>query len=120
MERITVVLGASPNKERYSYRAGERLVKNNFKVIPVGTRKGEIAGLKITHEFPKNIKIDTIAMYLSIENQKKYYDLILENLPSRVIFNPGANNSEFQNILESKGVKVENDCVLMMISRGDY
>jgi uncharacterized protein len=120
MEKITIVLGASPNRERYSYLATERLAKNNYKVIPVGTRKGEIAGIEIAPEYPSDIEIDTIAMYLSIQNQEKYYDLILNNLPRRVVFNPGAENLSFQKTLQSKGVEVVNDCILVMLSMRKY
>lgn len=117
---INIVLGASPNPRRYSYRATEVLALEGKQVIPVGVKTGEICGLTIQNNYPENVKIDTIAMYLSIENQEKYYDLILSNLPRRIIFNPGTYNSDFQKILKDKGVLVVNDCVLVMVSRNIY
>lgn len=117
---INIVLGASPNPRRYSYRATEVLVSEGKQVIPVGVKTGEISGIPIQHNFPEGIKIDTIAMYLSVENQEKYYDLILLNLPRRVIFNPGTFNPDFQKELSNKGVIVVNDCVLVMVSRNIY
>lgn len=117
---ITVVLGASTNPRRYSYKAVEVLVEAKHKVIPVSVKKGSIFDLPIQSEYPKDVKIDTIAMYLGIENQKKYYDLILENPPRRIIFNPGTYNPEFQQLLKEKGVNVVNDCVLIMMNRGIY
>ncbi|MCK9255265.1 MAG: CoA-binding protein [Bacteroidales bacterium] len=117
---ITVVLGASPNPRRYSYKAVEVLLEAKHTVIPVGVKKGGILGLAIQGEYPKDIKIDTIAMYLGVENQKKYYDLILENPPKRIIFNPGTYNPEFQQILIKKGIEVVNDCLLIMMSKEIY
>lgn len=117
---VNIVLGASPNPRRYSYRATEVLVSEGKKVIPVGVKTGEISGLVIHHDYPENVKIDTIAMYLSIENQEKYYDLILSNLPRRIIFNPGTYNHDFQKLLTDKGVIVVNDCVLVMVSRNIF
>jgi uncharacterized protein len=117
---INIVLGASPNPRRYSYRATEVLASVGKQVIPVGVKTGEISGLSIQHNYPENIKIDTIAMYLSVENQEKYYDLILSNLPRRIIFNPGTYNPDFQKTLSDKGVIVVNDCVLVMVSRNIY
>ena len=117
---IHIVLGASPNPRRYSYRATEVLVSEGKQVIPVGVKTGEISGLSIQNYYPKDLKIDTIAMYLSQENQEKYYDLILSNLPRRIIFNPGTYNPDFQKQLTDKGVIVVNDCVLVMVSRNIY
>ena len=117
---INVVLGASPNERRYSFKATERLSENGHFVIAVGVKTGSINGVEIQSEYPISDKIDSLAMYLSIENQEKYYDKILSNLPRRVIFNPGTYNPHFQQMLINKGVEVVNDCVLIMLNRGTY
>ncbi len=117
---IHVVLGASPNERRYSFKATELLSTSGYNVIPVGIRKGEICGLQIKKEFPQNQKIDTIGMYLSAENQEKYRELILNNLPKRIIFNPGTYNPEFQETLVEMGVEIINDCVLLMVDGSRY
>ncbi len=116
---LHVILGASPNERRYSFKATKLLCETGYKVIPVGIRKGKIKGLQIQKEFPKE-KIDTIGMYLSVENQEKYKDLIFKNLPNRVVFNPGTYNPKFQQALVEKGVKVVNDCILVMINGSRY
>ncbi len=117
---LHVVLGASPNERRYSYKATELLSENEYNVLPVGIKKGEIKGIKIQNEFPETQKINTIGMYLSAENQEKYKEQILNNLPKRVVFNPGTYNPEFQKTLINKGVEVLNDCVLLMLNGGRY
>jgi hypothetical protein len=117
---ITVVLGASTNPRRYSYKAVEVLLEAKHEVIPVSIKKGSVFDLPIQSEYPKDVKIDTIAMYLGAENQKAHYDSILANPPRRIIFNPGTYNPEFQQLLKEKGVDVVNDCVFIMNSRGIY
>lgn len=116
---LHVVLGASPNERRYSFKATELLSKSGYDVVPVGIRKGEIQGIQIKREFPDE-KIDTIGMYLSVENQEKYKELILNNLPKRIVFNPGTYNPEFQAELVKRGVDVVNDCILVMVNSGRF
>ncbi|MEJ5266637.1 MAG: CoA-binding protein [Bacteroidales bacterium] len=117
---LHVVLGASPNPRRYSYKATELLGANGYNVYPVGIRSGKIGEYEIIHEFPENQEIHTITMYLSPENQEQYYEKIYKNLPRKVIFNPGTYNPEFQQKLNQKGVITVNDCTLIMVNQGRY
>lgn len=116
----TVVLGASPNPRRYSYIATEKLIDEGFKVIPVGIKTGKINNAEITKNYPEQKNIHTLAMYLSPKNQKQYYDILANNPPKRLIFNPGTYNPELESILEKKGVKVIRSCVLIMLSNDQY
>ena len=43
----TLVIGASTNKDRYSYKAILRLRKLNFDVYALGLNEGEIMDVKI-------------------------------------------------------------------------
>jgi len=116
----TLVLGASPNPDRYAYKAIESLSKHGHEVIAIGKRKGEVNGISIIQE-PQPIKdIHTIAMYLSPENQKEYYNYIFSLQPQRIIFNPGTENEELKEIDKSKGIEVVEWCVLVMLSSNNY
>ena len=53
-------------------------------------------------------------------NQKNYYDYILEQHPRRVIFNPGAENPEFEKILTEKGIQTIEACTLVLLGTGQY
>ena len=46
MSKKTVVIGASTNTERYSYKATERLTAHGHEVVPVGLKEGEIVVIK--------------------------------------------------------------------------
>jgi predicted CoA-binding protein len=116
----TLVLGASNNTHRYSYLATVELLEHGHEVIPVGIKKASINNIPITGVYPENEDIHTLAMYLSAENQEKYYDSILNNPPKRVIFNPGTHNPVLENKLKNIGVDVLHSCVLIMLSNNQY
>jgi uncharacterized protein len=119
-KKRTLVLGASPKPERFSYAAVVKLLKNEFPVIAVGLREGEIKGIRIEKPFPEYADIDTIALYVGPKNQSVYYEYILKLRPRRVIFNPGTENEEFERVLKENAVEVVRDCTLVMLSRGNY
>ena len=94
-QKKTVVLGASPNPERYSNLAVKRLHEHKIPVVPVGRRDGVIDGETIIKGEPAIDNVHTVTLYLNAANQKQYYDYILSLHPKRIIFNPGAENPEF-------------------------
>lgn len=117
----TLVLGASPNPARYAYAAVEQLAVHGHEVIPIGQRKGEIAGLPIINEPPAVEGVDTITLYLSPENQRPYYDYILHEIrPKRLIFNPGTENAELARKAREVGIEVEMACTLVMLAIQAY
>jgi predicted CoA-binding protein len=116
----TVVIGASPNPARYSNMAVERLLQNNHEVIPLGIRKGEISGLKIITERPEIKDVHTVTMYVGPQNQPEWYNYILSLNPERVIFNPGTENPEFEEILEKKGIEVRENCTLVLLATNQF
>lgn len=116
----TVVLGASPNPDRFSYKAVVSLTEHHHEVIAIGKRKGTIAGLEIIQQKPLMNDVHTVAMYLSPENQKEYYDYILSLNPKRIIFNPGTENNELYKLVENKNIEVVEWCVLVMLSVNRY
>jgi predicted CoA-binding protein len=117
MEKITLVLGASPKPERYSYRAVRTLKNNHIPVIAIGRSDHDADDMKIITGKPADIgPVHTVTLYLNAKNQKEYYDYILSLHPKRVIFNPGAANPEFENILEKENIEVVTDCMLAMLA----
>ncbi len=116
----TVVLGASPNPERYSYRAVKMLRKYNHEVVAIGKKKGTIEDVPIINEAITLEGVHTVAMYLSPVNQKEYYNYILTLKPKRIIFNPGTENEELQKLAEENNIEVVEWCVLIMLSSNKY
>ena len=116
----TVVLGASPNPERYAYLAVMSLNRHRHPVVPVGTRKGAINGIDIKEGQPTLDDVDTVTLYLRAENQRPYYDYILSLRPKRIIFNPGTENPELEDLAEANAIEPVHGCTLVMLSTGQY
>lgn len=115
-----VILGASDNPERYSYKALKMLQEYDHEVILVSPRLESIDGQQV-YSSMKNLKdIDTLTMYVNPKISTQMKDEILEISPSRVIFNPGTENPELMKDLEAKGVSVEAACTLVLLSTDQF
>lgn len=116
----TLVLGASPNPERYSNIASLRLLAAGHAVFPVGNQEGEIGGLKILTNMPFIEGVDTISLYVGPANQSIYEEYIYKIMPKRIIFNPGTENARLMEDAAAKGIEVVVACTLVMLSLGNY
>lgn len=116
----TLVLGASPNPARYSHLAIKRLTANQHPVVAIGRRKGNIDNVEIDTQQKPIDDIDTVTLYLNANNQKQYYDYILSLKPKRIIFNPGAENEELNDLATTKGIKTMEACTLVLLSTKQY
>lgn len=119
-EKKTVVLGASNNRYRYSYRAVESLLDSGIEPVPVGIKRGDIEGISILNGQPEIEDVHTVTLYLNPENQRSYYDYILSLQPQRIIFNPGTVNPELMRLAREQGIEVEIGCTLVMLAVGSY
>ena len=113
-------MGTSINSWRYSHKAVLSLRSHGYQVIAFGNRKGTIGDVKIITNLEQHADIHTVTVYLSANNQVSYYNYIISLNPRRVIFNPGAENPEFEKILTEKGIPVENTCTLVLLAIGNY
>lgn len=121
MKKTTLVLGASPNPERFSNEAILALRNNEIPVIAVGKREADVGDLKITKSFPPDAgSVHTITLYLSARNQKEYYSLILSLNPVRIIFNPGTENYELADMARKRGIIIIDNCMLSMLKKGIF
>lgn len=119
-KKKTVVIGASPNPERYGFLATERLVKNGIETIPIGIKKGDINGLTIVNNRPQVTDVHTVTLYLNPTNQQEWYSYILSLNPKRIIFNPGTENPEFAQMANNSGVETTEACTLVLLSTDQY
>jgi hypothetical protein len=121
MVKKTLVLGASPKPERFSYEAIRSLQKNNIPVIALGKREADLGDIKIRKGIPDDITgVHTVTLYMSAKNQIEYYSFILSLKPKRIIFNPGTINPELARMATQNGIKVVNDCIVVMLSNGSF
>lgn len=120
----TIVLGASPNPNRYAYEAVRRLISAGHEPIPIGVRQGKTAcNMDIINGKPEIKDVHTVTLYISPDIQSEYYNYILNTIrPKRIIFNPGTENPEFAKLAHDAGypIEIEAACTLVMISLGQY
>jgi predicted CoA-binding protein len=116
----TLVMGASPNPERYSWKAVTALRRHQQEVVAVGNRSGMINDVIIHTDLPAVKDIDTITLYMNAHRQEAFYDYLLGLSPKRLIFNPGAENSELKALAQERGIETVEGCTLVMLSIGNY
>jgi predicted CoA-binding protein len=116
----TIVLGASPNPERYSFKAIVALRSKGHDVIAVGKRTGVVSDTEIEDGSLLHDNVHTITIYLNATNQLDWYDFIFTNKPKRIIMNPGAENPELEVMASKKGIEVLEACTLVLVATGSY
>jgi predicted CoA-binding protein len=116
----TVVLGASDSPMRYSFLAVRRLKSYDHPIVAIGKKKGFIDDIQIITEHPFIDDVDTVTLYLNPMHQKQYYDYILSLHPKRIIFNPGAENTELAALAKQNNIQPINACTLVMLGTGQY
>jgi predicted CoA-binding protein len=117
---IVVVMGASPNPERFSFKAVKWLVRHHHEVVAIGKRKGFIDDIPIITGQPPLEDVHTVTMYLAPYHQGEIFDYVLALRPKRVIFNPGTESPELEEWLESYNIEIVHDCTLVMLSNGRF
>ena len=117
---VTLVFGASPNPDRYSFLATNLLIENGYEVYPFGIKKGQIGNLPITNEWPANGSVDTVTLYDGPAGQVEYYDAIIKLAPRRIIFNPGTENIDLQALATENGIETMEACTLVLLKTKQY
>jgi uncharacterized protein len=122
MGKKTVIIGATDNPGRYAYLAASMLTQYQNEIVPLGIKKGEVMGKEILdiREKPTIKDVDTVTLYIGPQRQPEWYDYILNLKPRRIIFNPGTENTAFEQLAEGKGIEVLEACTLVMLRSHQY
>ncbi len=116
----TLVVGASTSPERYSYKAAKMLLNHGHEIELLGTKKGEIEGHQIENKNLQYTDIDTVTLYIGAKHQPEMYKYLIDLKPRRIIFNPGTENLEFEQLANTSGIIIEEACTLVLLSTGQY
>jgi len=118
----TLIVGASPNRTRFAYLAVTMLLEYGHPIVPIGIKRGEIAGHGIVdiRERPIIQNIDTITLYLNPQNQERWHDYLISLKPARIIFNPGTENNKFALKAQSAEIETIEACTLVMLRADTY
>ena len=119
-KKKTLVLGASDNPSRYSFLAIQRLRGHDHPVVAIGKKNTMVADVVIEKEKKQFDNVDTITLYLNPLHQKEYYDYIVSLKPTRIIFNPGAENDELYDLAKQNDIKPVEACTLVLLSTNQY
>ncbi|MGD9328404.1 MAG: CoA-binding protein [Cyclobacteriaceae bacterium] len=117
-----LILGASNNPARFSYMAANALSAGDYDIVPVGLKRGTVAGKSILDIRTRPVidNVDTITLYMNPQNQSDYLDYILSLNPRRIIFNPGTENRDLIRLAEEHEIEVVVDCTLVMLRSGYF
>jgi predicted CoA-binding protein len=116
-----VVLGATPKRDRYAYRAMQMLREFGHRAIPVNPAFDEVLGercYKSISEVPGPVQ--TITMYLGKQRSDPLIDQIIAAKPRRIIMNPGAENADLAEKAHAAGIDPVYDCTLVMLQTGSF
>jgi predicted CoA-binding protein len=117
----TLILGASDNPDRFSYKAAGLLLKFGHPILCVSKKKARVYDYPILNELPESdALVDTVTLYLNPVNQTEWIEGILKLKPKRIIFNPGTENDDFRSLAESHGIHTEYACTLVMLNTGQF
>lgn len=120
--KSTLVFGASEDPARYSNMAVRLLRSYGHPVHAIGRQAGTIADVEIETGLDGITpdSIDTVTLYLNPKNQSQYYDSIRALHPKRVVFNPGSENPEFQQLLTQDSIPFEEACTLVLLKTNQF
>lgn len=119
-ERV-VVLGASPNPERYSNKAVSMLLEHGHEVVPVHPIAEKIENLPVVAKLHDVTgAVDTLTLYLSGDTLAGLEGAIVNLKPGRVIFNPGTENPVLMENLRQSGLNVVQACTLVLLRTGQF
>jgi predicted CoA-binding protein len=120
MKNKTLVLGASESPSRYSNLAIKKLLRHKHEIVAIGKIPGNVDGIEIANKPVETDEVDTVTLYLNPLHQKPYYDYIISLKPRRIIFNPGTENAELEDMARKNGIQPMHGCTLVMLSSGQY
>ncbi len=115
-----LVIGASPNAWRYSYKAVRMLQDYNYEVLALGKTSDRIGKTFIHTKREPWKDVHTITLYLNAQNSSEMKDYILALAPKRLIINPGAENPQLEEAARKEGIEVIRACTLVMLSTGAF
>jgi len=115
------ILGASPDPERYAFKAQRLLKQYGHRVIPVSVKCADIDGEPAVAELREITQaVDTLTVYVRPAISAKCREQIEGLRPTRVIFNPGTENAELAEALRRAGISTEEACTLVLLRTGQF
>ena len=120
-QQRVVILGASHNPERYSYKAMKLLQQHGHETVLVNRGVSEIEGQPVLADIGDVAgPVDTLTLYVKEEVTNLVQDKILALKPGRVIFNPSTKNIRLMMALDDADIPWVDGCTLVMLKSGQF
>ena len=92
------------------------LKEHGHRPIPIDPSGHVVDGVRVLKRVTDIAEpVDTLTVYVNPKISGGEYDNILKLKPRRVVFNPGAENSELAEKLKAAGFEVIEACTLVML-----
>jgi hypothetical protein len=119
--KTTLVVGASPKKERYSNKALHMLKEYGHEVLGVHPALDSIDGIPCVRRIEDvDQPIHTVTLYVGPKRSEAMQEALVALRPQRVIFNPGAECDPLKKRLVHEGIHCEEACTLVLLKTGQY
>ena len=120
-KKTVVVLGASDNPERYSYKAFKMLMENGYKTIPVHPLLKDIDGIEVKNSLGSiGEEVYTLSLYVGPEKVIPLIPDIVKLKPQRVVLNPGTESKELKEALVKASIPFAEACTLILLKTGRF
>lgn len=120
-QQRVVILGASHNPERYSYKAMKLLQQHGHETVLVNRGVSEIEGQPVLADIGDvSGPVDTLTLYVKEEVTNLVQDKILALKPGRVIFNPSTKNTRLMMALDDADIPWVDGCTMVMLKSGQF
>lgn len=115
------LIGATNKPDRYAYQAMKLLLEKGHCVYPVHPRLTEIEGIRIYQTLREiHAPIHTITLYIGASRSSSMMEEILGCRPSRIIFNPGAENNILEKQAQETGIETIRGCTLVLLKTNQF
>ena len=114
--RNYAVIGASQNKAKYGYKIYNQLKANNYQVFGVSPIYQEIDGDKLypnLESIPS--PIDVVVFVVSPKHVAYYIDEMRNIGIGYAWMQPGTYDDDTLDYIESNGIKIIKDCILLQL-----
>lgn len=98
------------------------LKQAGISISAIGARPAIVEDIQIHTDWDQlsDEPIDTITLYIGADRQKDHYSNIISARPRRIIFNPGTENTELEQLAQAAGIETLQACTLVMLRTNLY
>lgn len=117
-----VILGISDKEERYSFKAYQKLLENDFtNLVGVSPKKLDLSQIELVDTLeglPE--EVHTLTLYVGSQRLEPMIESILLLSPKRIILNPGTENQNLMTRAANQGIEVVEGCTLVMLATEQF